>query len=250
MPEEKSLLSRASTEMFDPQESWLARKKKILADRAKEWSLNNINIPLKEAGYPQVGAIAGGIADTAVDVADFVTPSTGMELVPMGKIASGVKKVIPRAEALAKAAMKEEKGVKDLAVKTYMPGSDAEYIEKARGQIAESLRNKGINPDSPEGMKQLSTAVNKIKSGMEQRRAQENDAKMKELQAEGQVLQNPETAVIKDQHIAKRNELAAKQDLLKNLEQKAIAEEARNKLARERALKLKAAEDDAWTIVK
>jgi hypothetical protein len=246
----ESLKDQAMREMFDTENSTLAKKKRALAQRAKEWTMDNINMPLKEAGYPRLGAAAGGIADTAVDAAEFLTPSTGMELVPVGKIASGVKKMLPRAEALAKAAMKEDKGIKDLAVKTYMPGSDAEYIEKARGQIAESLKNKGINPNSPEGMKQVSIAVNKIKSGMEQRRAQENDAKMKELQAEGQVLQNPETAVIKDQHIAKRNELAAKQDVLKNLEQKAIAEDARNKLARERALKLKAAEDDAWTIVK
>jgi hypothetical protein len=87
--EDKPLYQRVGDELMGSEGSWIARKKKALRDRISDWSIDNINMPLKDAGYPNVGATLGAIPET---VADLVIPGSGMELLPMNKIGATLSK--------------------------------------------------------------------------------------------------------------------------------------------------------------
>lgn len=81
---------KAGKELMGTDDSWIARKKKALRDKISDWSIDNINMPLKNAGYPNAGAMLGAIPETIADVA---IPGSGLEILPMNKITAGVKGV-------------------------------------------------------------------------------------------------------------------------------------------------------------
>ena len=90
------------TELFDDENSWMARKKKILADKARALGDEYITQPLREADYPRLADASVTGIDLGVQAADFATPSSVSELLPVGKVINKVKKVLPKAKTLAK----------------------------------------------------------------------------------------------------------------------------------------------------
>lgn len=134
---EPSLLKDVGTELFDSDNSYLARKKKLLKDRISDWSMDNINMPLKNAGYPQAGAILGTIPETVAEVA---LPNSGMDLIPyergLAKIGGGLSKVITKmgrpGTAAERVALRDAEAAKKLAEK-------AAATEKAHVGIAKDI---------------------------------------------------------------------------------------------------------------
>lgn len=96
------------TELFDDENSWMARKKKILADKARALGDEYITQPLREADYPRLADASETGIDLGVKAVDFATPSSVSELVPVGKVVNKVRKVLPSPKSLSKVADKND----------------------------------------------------------------------------------------------------------------------------------------------
>lgn len=95
---EPSVLKDIGREMFDSENSQIAQGKKALLSRLSNWSDSNIRAPLEEAGYPTAGAVLGGAPNMA---GELLLPDSGMDLVPMGRLAGLGAKGLKRGMKIA-----------------------------------------------------------------------------------------------------------------------------------------------------
>ena len=140
MPKNKDLIKSAKIRKAPDKKSAMEKGADKLKKKTDDVIVDYVTTPLSQAGYPGVGAALGAAGSAA---ADFLIPSSPVELLPIGKILSKAKKGIKGLSQLTDMLAQNPKKLD--RIKETIDKGDITYKERAGLQKIYDEATKKVN---------------------------------------------------------------------------------------------------------